>query len=155
MIHYITNLLAPSALNTLRNTVIFFTLMFTQLFPQTCFADFSVIVHPSNISELSPKDIQRVFLRKLKSFPNGVAAKPIDLPIKSEIRQAFGLKLLKRNEQKIRSFWARQIFTGKGIPPKELSTEEIVKKFVANNKGAIGYINTKSIDQTVKSIYIF
>jgi ABC-type phosphate transport system substrate-binding protein len=138
-----------------RNGARLILLLCTLMLTQFCFAETSVIVHPNNNSQLSPKDIQRIFMGKLKSFPNGIKIMAIDQPISSEARQEFGKKLLKKNPQQIKSYWARQIFTGKGIPPKELKTTKEVKTFVAQNESAIGYINTDLLDTTVKNVYTF
>ena len=149
------HIITASFFKEARFVILFSTLVLTQLTPQLCFAEASIIVHPSNDTQLSPKDIQRIFMGKLKSFPNGIKNKPIDLPIDSDVRQAFNSKLLKKNHQQIKSYWARQIFTGKGIPPKELKTAKAVKEFVAHNENAIGYINTELLDTTVKEVYLF
>ena len=134
-----------------RLIILLCTLMLTQF----CFAETSVIVHPNNNSQLSQKDIQRIFMGKLKSFPNGIKLIAIDQAISSDARQEFGKKLLKKNPQQVKSYWARQIFTGKGIPPKELKTEQAVKEFVSQNESTIGYIDTELLDTTVKEVYTF
>ena len=45
----------------------------------TAFAEVAVIVHPSNASALSAEEVQRLFLGKLKSFPAGSDASPVNL----------------------------------------------------------------------------
>lgn len=126
-----------------------------QFTPQLCLAEFSVIVHPTNRSHISAKDIQRAFLGNLKSFHDGKKIMPIDLPINSNIRQSFNRTFLKKDEQQVKSYWARRIFTGKGMPPKELNSLTLVKAYIASHKNAIGYIDTALLDKTVKEIYSF
>ena len=48
--------------------------------------------------------------------------------------------------------WARLVFTGKGLPPKELPTVAAVKLVVARDPKAIGYIEKSDVDATVKPV---
>ena len=144
---------APRAL--VRAFTLLSILVTAQLLPQFSYAEYSIIVHPSNQNQLSPKQVQRIFLGRLKTYPNHMTASPVDQPINSRIRQVFSEKILKKNTQKIKSYWARQIFTGKGTPPKALNADDTVKAFVGTNENAIGYIETKRLDSSVKEILEF
>lgn len=135
--------------------LLFFTLLFAVLLPQLSYAEFAVIVHPSNNIQLSPKDIQRIFLGQSKSFSNDVPVIAVDQPLSMDIRKKFSEELLKKNNQQIKAYWARQIFTGKGIPPKELTPAGLVKEFVAQHKNAIGYIDADQLDASVKKALVF
>jgi ABC-type phosphate transport system substrate-binding protein len=44
------------------------------------------------------------------------------------------------------------VFTGKGQPPKEMGSTADMKKFVAANPDAIGYIETAAVDGSVKVV---
>ncbi len=44
------------------------------------------------------------------------------------------------------------MFTGKALPPKVGVSEEDVKKAVAANKNAIGYIQMHNVDDSVKVV---
>lgn len=44
---------------------------------------------------------------------------------------------------------------GKGKPPKELSSDADIIKFVAENPGAIGYVDAASVDGSVKVLKKF
>ena len=57
-----------------------------------------------------------------------------------------------KNLSNMKALWAQNVFTGKAVPPKKLGTDEEVKKSVAANKGAIGYIKASSADDTVKVV---
>ena len=116
------------------------------------FADVAIIVHPSNNAALSKKDVQRIFLGKLKEFPGGGMAIPIDLPQKSEVRGELNALVINKDMRQIKSYWSRLIFTGKGLPPKQVSTIEEAKKIVARNPDAIAYISEAFLDETVKRI---
>jgi len=42
------------------------------------------------------------------------------------------------------------IFSGKAIPPKDLANDTEVIAYVNSHNDAIGYINSKSLDKSVK-----
>jgi ABC-type phosphate transport system substrate-binding protein len=44
------------------------------------------------------------------------------------------------------------VFSGKATPPKELGSAAEVKKFVAANPDAIGYIEKSAVDGSVKVV---
>jgi len=47
---------------------------------------------------------------------------PIDQAVNSDTREKFNAKILKKNNRKLKTYWARRVFTGKGIPPKVASS---------------------------------
>lgn len=129
-------------------------LIFSMLMPLMslgAMAEVAVIAHPSNAATLTADDIQRMFLGKTKSFPNGSEATPVSNKSDS-VRTHFNQVLLGKNESQIKAYWSQLVFTGKGTPPKELENDNAVKQFVAGNPGAIGYIDASNVDATVKVI---
>jgi ABC-type phosphate transport system substrate-binding protein len=51
-------------------------------------------------------------------------------------------------------YWSKRKYTGKGKPPVVALGDDAVKELVANTPGAIGYIDGKSLDKSVKVILI-
>ncbi len=79
--------------------------------------------------------------------------KPVDLPDGSPTREAFYKKATERDAAQIKAVWSRIVFTGKGQPPKELPDAAAVKKAVAADPKAIGYIDKSAVDASVKVVY--
>lgn len=119
------------------------------------FAEVAVVVNPGNSNTLSQEDIQNIYLIKTKVFPNGKPAIPIDQTEGADIRVEFVSKVLDKNEQQLKSYWSRLIFTGRAAPPKILSSDAEVKELVNRNVDAIGFINTGSVDDSVKVVATF
>jgi len=138
-----------------KNLFISSSLLGGVLLSQTSYSETAVIIHPSNNIEISAKDIQRIFLGKSKTFPEGKKAVPIDQAVSSDTREKFNTKILKKNNRKLKTYWARRVFTGKGIPPKVVSSPEKLKKLVENNPNAISYVDDSLLDETVKVVYRF
>jgi len=113
--------------------------------------DVVVIVHPSNaLTEISVDDVKKIYLGKKKFFPGGEKVIPGDQPKGTQSRTFFYGGIIGRSEAKLKSYWSRLVFTGKGTPPKVIGFDRVVKKWVANQPKAMGYIMRSDADDTVK-----
>ncbi|APV52529.1 hypothetical protein BWI17_18585 [Betaproteobacteria bacterium GR16-43] len=116
-------------------------------------AELVVIVNPKNpAASMSADQVAQVFLGRSASFPGGGAAAPVDQKEGTALRDEFYTKVADKNPGQVKAFWAKQMFSGKGQPPKELASSADVKKAVAADPGAIGYIEKGALDGTVKSV---
>lgn len=122
------------------------------LFVGAASAEVAVIVHPGNGASLSAEDVQRLFLGKLKSFPGGADASPVNLKEGQSAREQFNQAVLGKSEAQLKAYWSQLVFTGKGTPPKELDNDDAVKAFVAATPAGIGYIDASKVDGSVKVI---
>ncbi|MFC0351220.1 substrate-binding domain-containing protein [Undibacterium danionis] len=113
--------------------------------------DVVVIVNPANSANIDEEQIAKIFLGQTKTFSNGSEALPVDQK-EGALREEFGNKLLKKNPAQLKAQWARQIFTGGAKPPKELSSDDEVLKFVASTPGAIAYIDSSKVNKSVKVV---
>ena len=119
----------------------------------------TVIINPDNAlrfsSDADSKSfIRRVFLGKVKSFPDGGTIVPVALRKGSPGTQKFNEQVLNLSESQVGAYWAKKIFTGKGTPPKELASDEEVIKLVASNPNLVGYIEGSG-DESVKKVLTF
>jgi ABC-type phosphate transport system substrate-binding protein len=116
-------------------------------------AEFVVIVNPKNpAASMSAEQVSQVFLGRSTSFPGGGSAVPVDQKEGAALRDEFYTKVADKNPGQVKAFWAKQMFSGKGQPPKELASSAEVKKAVAADPNAIGYIEKGALDGTVKSV---
>ena len=120
------------------------------------YAEIAVIVSSNNYNDSLDKDnISRVFLGKTKKFPDGGQAVPVDQKAGSSARESFNTNVLGKSSSQLKAYWSRLIFTGKGTPPKESGDDLAVKKLVAENPNLIGYVNSETVDGSVKVVYKF
>jgi ABC-type phosphate transport system substrate-binding protein len=75
---------------------------------------------------------------------------PIDQAANSQIYVEFYKKATGRDVDQIKAIWSKIIFTGRGLPPKQMADSAAVKKAVAANPKAIGYIEKSAVDTSVK-----
>jgi len=112
----------------------------------------AVVAANNPVSTLSRSQIADIFLGKMIRFPDGREVVPIDQVENSAAREAFYLKFANKTPAQIKAFWSKIIFTGRGQPPPEVSNGVEVKKFIAKNPDAIGYIEQKLVDDSVKVV---
>jgi ABC-type phosphate transport system substrate-binding protein len=60
--------------------------------------------------------------------------------------------VLDKDATQVKAIWSKLVFTGKASAPKEYATSAEVKKAVAADPSAIGYIEKSQVDDTVKVI---
>ena len=106
----------------------------------------------SAIKTLTPEQVADIFLGRVSRFPNGLLAVPIDLRDGSPERDEFYAKFTGKTPAQVKAYWSKIIFTGRGQPPKAVPTDLDVKKFLAANDTAIGYINSALLDDSVRAL---
>ena len=105
-------------------------------------ADIVVIVKPA--STLTKEQISDIYLGKNTNNA------PVDLPESSPIRSDFYTKATGKEASQVKATWARLVFSGKAQPPKELPDAAAVKRAVAADPKAEGYIEKSAVDASVK-----
>lgn len=118
-------------------------------------AGVAVITHPG-VKEigLSKNKLAQIYLGKMKNYSNGRSIKAVDLPKNSAAHKKFYRSVVKKSDSAMNRHWSKLKFTGKGKPPKKLDTAREVIKWVANTEGAIGYIDGKYLNKSVKVVLI-
>ena len=112
-------------------------------------SDADVVVIVNLAAELPTKEqVSDVYLGRSRTFT------PIDRSETSSLRAEFYRKATGRDTAQIKMVWARLVFTGRGLPPKELRSADAVKKAVAADPKAIGYIEKADLDASVKAALI-
>jgi ABC-type phosphate transport system substrate-binding protein len=114
----------------------------------------SVVVHPSNTASLDNSTIKKIFLGKIKSFPSGGEAIPIDLE-SGAAKDEFLAKVIKKNDSQLKAYWSKLIFTGKGQAPKAVASEQEVINLVKANPNIIGYVSDGAVTADVKVVAKF
>ena len=119
------------------------------------FADVAVIVHPSNSNTIDESFIKKAFTGKVKSFDNGESVIAINQESDTKSVEEFNEKLLNKSASQLKAYWSKQIFTGKGTPPKEVSNDNEVIKLVSTNPNLIGYIDASTVNDSVKVVGVY
>jgi|AZII01.1.fsa_nt_gi ABC-type phosphate transport system substrate-binding protein len=113
-----------------------------------------VVVVPatSPIKHLSKTQVAKIFLGKSRRFPDGTKALPLNQKEGNLERDAFYQLVSGKSPAQIKAHWSKLIFTGRGQPPKEAASNEVVKQLLINNAVNIGYIDRAAVDNSVKIV---
>jgi ABC-type phosphate transport system substrate-binding protein len=111
-----------------------------------------VIVNKANDSAIDKALVSKIYRGETRTWPSGGAIAAFDLSEDNLLRDDFDSSIVGKSEASLKTLWAQNVFSGKATPPKVVGNDAEVKKAVASNKGAIGYILSSSVDDTVKVV---
>lgn len=106
-------------------------------------ADLVVVGNPA-AAALSKDQVADVFLGK------STAMTPVDQSEGSAVYAEFYRKATGRDIAQVKATWARLVFSGKAQAPKQLPDSAAVKRAVAADPKAVGYIEKTAVDASVK-----
>jgi len=113
----------------------------------------AVVSSKSAITTLSDSEVVDLFLGRVSHYPDGVLATPIDQVEGSAARNEFYERVAGKSPAQIKSYWSKVIFTGRGRPPRTIADSVELLKFVAANPTAIGYLDEKWVDASVRVLH--
>jgi len=118
-------------------------------------ADFVVIVHPHvAVNQLSLAELRRIYRKEKSEWPGGQSIVPFDHAGSSDVRKAFCRKVLGATVSEVQNLWINKRMTAGITGPRAFKSATLVKRFVANTPGGIGYIAPDEVDDTVKVVAI-
>ena len=114
-------------------------------------AEIVVIGHPQlAVDKLDVLQVKRLFLGKSHVLESGRQVELVDHPEGSAIRDKFYTQVTAKNAAQLRAYWAKRVFSGKGIPPAVLAGDADVLQWVAKTEGGLGYVEADNVTGTVK-----
>jgi ABC-type phosphate transport system substrate-binding protein len=114
-----------------------------------------VIAHPKTpVSKVDKKFVTDAFLKKRTRWNDDLAIRPVDLGASSSVRRRFSEELLGRTVEAVRRYWSQQVFSGRGVPPPQVSSEDAVVDYVLKNPGAVGYVTESTDVRGAKVIHV-
>ena len=125
-------------------------------------ATFKMVINTANpTTVMSIKDISKIFYKRTvrwdlwRSGDEKKMVIPIDQGKDAEVRKSFSKYIHGKSATALEFYWQRQIFSGRGINPDKLSSDNEVLEFVRANAGAIGYVSQDAeLGEGVKELKI-
>jgi hypothetical protein len=90
----------------------------------------------------------------LTTWPDGQQTEPVDQMRSSETRVLFTREVLGRSIDRVESHWQAQVSTGKGGPPKTLSSDAAVIEYVHSKPGAVGSVSSDADTVQIRVIRV-
>jgi len=117
-------------------------------------AEVVVVVNPaSGVDSLSADQLKKIFLGKVKSFPNGTPSVPVDQNADKPAYAKFYGSVAQKDATAMNKYWVKLTFTGKGEAPQKVGSDGDVVGLVKNNKNMIGFIDKSALTPDVKVVY--
>ena len=110
-----------------------------------------VVAADNDVARLSLVDVKAIFLGIKMRLPNGMAAVPV---FQRELYDEFNEAVLRRPSAKVKRYWKRRLFSGVGTQSASVADDAEVKAYVRKTAGAIGYIDSESLDPGVKTLLL-
>jgi len=116
----------------------------------------ALVVNATNsVSQLSPDEVARLFLKKVRTWPDGRMAAPVDQSSTSPVRAQFGKEILRLTLGQQKEYWLAQTLSGRELPPRALEGDAAVLDFVGTQTGAIAYVSARTeLPPTVKALKV-
>ncbi|MDF1690960.1 MAG: hypothetical protein P1U47_01190 [Zhongshania sp.] len=92
--------------------------------------------------ELSTSNLRAIFTIRKRSWDDKTPIKVFVLPDQNPLHQQFCKSILKIYPYVLREQWDRLIFSGTGIPPTVVNSEQQLLQMIESTPGAIGYAST-------------
>ncbi len=121
-----------------------------QVFAQPC-----VVVANANkmINSLTANDVERIFLGKMKRWPDGRVVNVVYNDEKM-VQTAFSEQYLHRSWRQVSTYWRKKLYSGRSMLPAFVSGHEQVKEYLMSHPDAISYLNSDELDLRVKMIKV-
>ena len=113
--------------------------------------DLVVIVHADRNLQLTRTELAQIYLKRRRFWENGEPIVPVNRNSVSAARDLFVRQVFAGDTRRLEVYWNRQYFEGV-LPPATLASDEAVKRFVASERRAIGYIASNLVDESVRAV---
>ena len=114
----------------------------------------NVIVNPSSAAaSTTMAELKAVFLEKKTSLSDGSRVQPV-LLTRSPGYQDFSEHILGKTTSSLETYYRSMVFSGTGMLPKMLASDDQVVAYVAKTKGAIGYVSASANVTGVKVLKV-
>lgn len=89
---------------------------------------------------LSREAIREIFFMRLNAWPDGSPIRVFVLPDNDPVHIQFSKEVLGVFPFQLRSAWDRMVYSGTGVAPTTVETQEEMKNRIQATPGGIGYI---------------
>jgi len=112
-----------------------------------CAAEIVVVVNPKNpLSRMPAEQAAQYFLGRSTQFT------PLELADGTAVRNEFYQKVLDKDPSQVKAIWTKLVFTGKGVAPKTFGSPAELKKALASDVDAVGFLPKSQVDDSVKVV---
>jgi len=129
-------------------------LLLTPLLAGPAAADrLAIIVHVDRAGKLDLEAVAQIYLKSRRFWAGGDPIIAVNREADSPTREIFTRRVLRSDATQLGIYWNRQYFQGV-LPPATLASDEAILRFVARDRRAIGYVDARVVDGSVRVVLI-
>lgn len=114
-----------------------------------------VITHPADQHlNLTRQGVRAIFSMRLRSWADGSNIQVFVLSDQAALHKDFAKSILGVFPHQLRRGWDRLVYSGTGQAPIEVTSLAQMKQKIAATPGAIGYLSSELVDDTVQPLEI-
>jgi ABC-type phosphate transport system substrate-binding protein len=121
-------------------------------------SDYVVVVNADNAAagEIDRVEVKRLFLMQSPHWRGGEKVRPVELA-ESGARDTFLSDVLRMGDEDLKRYWIQLSYQRALSPAKVLESEGDVLRYVAEEKGAIGFVRAEAARATrgVKIVFAY
>ena len=116
----------------------------------------AIVVNRSNpVENVSVKELRKIFLGQRGQWPHGRRIAVVMMEPGRPERATMLREVFRMSEETYQDYLLKGLFTGDVfVSPKILASPAVVRKFILNAPGAIGYLQVDDVDTTVKVLKV-
>ena len=116
--------------------------------------EFVIVVHKDRqISSLTSNELRRMFLGKVKKWPDGEAVVPVFNP-KEDVHSAFTRQFLHKSPAQLKTYLRKRLFSGHGMMPYSADNNAEVISYLREHRNAISYLARKSVVDPLRPVSV-
>lgn len=116
----------------------------------------AVITSPAyNPGEISRNTLRAIFVMRYPKWSDGTPVKVYVFADSAPEHELFTKEILKFFPSQLRQAWDRQVFSGLGQYPEQVSSAKEMLAKVKATPGSIGYILTQEVNKDVRILQIY
>ena len=119
--------------------------------PEAAEAQMSVIVGPSSSYAPTQAEVVKIFRGSMTTWSDGTKVQIVD-QASTAVGEQFYSQVIGATSNSVRRVFIELVLSGQASKPKSVGSDAEVKAAVAATPGAVGYIQSSSLDASVKEV---
>lgn len=105
-----------------------------------------------SVDSIAAAEVADIFLGKTTKLA-GTPLTVIEHKDGDNVKEEFYNRVVGKSPSQLKAYWAKLVFTGEGVPPKEYAGDRAVMERVSATPGGIGYVSDTSVNSSVKVLF--
>jgi hypothetical protein len=116
--------------------------------------EYVVVVHHSRDVEALPAiDLQRMFLGKMKKWPDGSSVLPV-FNSDEVVHESFTRDLLHKSTYQLNAYWRKRLYSGQGMLPYTAQSHAEILAYLVKHPNAVSYLPANEVVAPLKSVRV-